>query len=280
MAGGIAVIAAGPALASPLVACIAIGAFAPLIGTFLVQKRLSLIGDGVGHVAFAGVGAGLLAGIWPVWTALVFAVVGAVGVEVLRARRKASGDLALALFFYTGLALGAVFASRTGNLDFETLPYLFGNPYTATHAEVLTTALLGAVVAAGVIALHRVLFAIVTDEDWARVAGLPVDRINAVMAAVTAAIVVAGMRIIGILLIAALMVLPVASAQLLARSFRGTLRAAVAIGAVSAGVGLLLGRAFDVAPGGAIVLVAAGVFTVTAIAKRSIPRSLAPEVDR
>lgn len=273
-------IAASHALVAPLVACAAIGAFAPMIGTFLVQKRLSLIGDGVGHVAFAGVGAGLLTGIWPVWTALIFAVAGAVGVEMLRARRKASGDLALALFFYSGLALGAVFASRTGNLDFETLSYLFGNPYTATHAEVITIVILGAAVAAGVVSLHRALFAVVTDEEWARVAGLPVDRINAVMAAVTAAIVVAGMRIVGILLIAALMVLPVASAQLLARSFSGTLRAAVAIGAVSAGAGLLLARGFDLAPGGAIVLVAAAIFTVTAIAKRAVPRSLAPEVDR
>ncbi len=270
-------IAVSPALLVPLVACAVIGGFAPMIGTFLVQKRLSLIGDGIGHVAFAGVGAGLLTGIWPVWTALVFAVVGAVGVELLRARRRVSGDLALALLFYTGLALGAVFVSRTGGADFETLTYLFGDPYTATDAEVLTTVLLGAAVGAGVLVLHRVLFAVVTDEEWARVAGLPVDRINTIMAAVTAAVVVAGMRIVGILLIAALMVLPVASAQLLARSFTGTLRAAAGIGALSAAAGLLIGRAFDLAPGGAIVLVAATVFTVVAAVKRAVPRSLASE---
>src|SRR5436309_11863685 len=94
-----------------LVAGLVVGAFAPMIGTFLVQKRMSLIGDGIGHVAFAGVGAGLLLGIWPVWTALGFAVAGAVGVDRLRARRKASGDLALALFFYSGIALGVVLVS-------------------------------------------------------------------------------------------------------------------------------------------------------------------------
>jgi zinc transport system permease protein len=264
----------GSPLALPLVACVAIGAFAPLIGTFLVQKRLSLIGDGIGHVAFAGVGAGLLLNVWPVWTALVFAVVGAVGVEVLRMRRRASGDLALALFFYTGLALGAVFASRAGDLDLEALPYLFGDPYTASTIGVAVIVAIGAVVAAWVLLLRRVLFAVVTDEEWSRVAGLPVDPVNVVLAGATAAVVVVGMKVVGILLIAALTVLPVASAQLLGRSFAHTLRLACAIGAGAAAAGMLLGRSVNVAPGGAIVLVAAALFTVVAVAKRAAPRSL------
>ncbi len=260
-----------------LVACVAIGVFAPMIGVFLVQKRLSLVGDGVGHVAFAGVGAGLLVGIWPVWTALGFAVVGSMGVELLRSKRKASGDLALALFFYAGIAIGAVLASRAGDLDFETLPYLFGDPYAITTAGLLAVLAVGAIVIAGLALTRRVLFAIVTDEDWSRVAGLPVNSVNLALAGVTAAVVVAGMKIVGILLIAALMVLPVASAQLLARSFRGTLRAAVLIGAGSAVVGLALGRVLDIAPGGAIVLCAAGLFALVAIAKGAAPRSLAEQ---
>jgi zinc transport system permease protein len=268
------VILDGPPLALPLVACVAIGAFAPLIGTFLVQKRLSLIGDGIGHVAFAGVGAGLLLDVWPVWTALAFAVVGAVGVEMLRMRRRASGDLALALFFYTGLALGAVFASRAGDLDLEALPYLFGDPYTASSIGVAVILAIGMVVAAWVLLLRRVLFAVVTDEEWARVAGLPVDPVNVVLAGATAAVVVVGMKVVGILLIAALTVLPVASAQLLGRSFAHTLRLACAIGAGAAAVGMLGGRSVNVAPGGAIVLVAAALFTVVAVAKRTAPRSL------
>lgn len=255
------------AMQRAFVACVAVGIFAPMIGTFLVQKRLSLVGDGVGHVAFAGVGAGLLLNVWPVWTALVFAVVGAVGVELLRARRKASGDLALALFFYTGIALGVVFASRAGQLDLETLPYLFGDPFTVSGAGILTILALGTVVVVGAGSLRRVLFAIVTDEDWSRVTGLPVDALSMILAGLTAAVIVAGMRIVGILLVAAMTVLPVASAQLLARSFRGTLRLAVAIGAVSSGVGLGLARVLQLAPGGAIVLVAAVFFAGVALAK-------------
>lgn len=255
------------AMQRALVASVAVGVFAPMIGTFLVQKRLSLVGDGVGHVAFAGVGAGLLLGVWPVWTALAFAVIGAIGVEFLRSRRKASGDLALALFFYTGIALGVVFASRAGDLDLETLPYLFGDPLLTSAGGLWTILGLGVLVVVGVWAMRRVLFAVVTDEDWSRVAGLPVDGLGMVLAALTAVVIVAGMRIVGLLLVAALMVLPVASAQLLARSFRGTLRLAVAIGATSALLGLVLGRLLHLAPGGAIVLVAAAIFSVIALAR-------------
>ena len=155
-----------------------------------VQKRLSLIGDGIGHVAFAGVGAGLLLNVWPVWTALAFAVIGAVGVETLRMRRKASGDLALALFFYTGLALGAVFASRAGDLDLETLPYLFGDPYTASTAGVAVMSR-WARVGACTLLLRRVLFAVVSDEMGAR--AVPArGHGNIVLAVVTAAVVVSG----------------------------------------------------------------------------------------
>jgi zinc transport system permease protein len=261
-----------------LVACLTVGVFAPMIGTFLVQKRLSLVGDGVGHVAFAGVGAGLLVHVWPVWSALAFAVIGAVGVEWLRLKRKAAGDLALALFFYAGIATGAVFASRAGDVELETLSYLFGDPYAVTWLEVATIALLGAAVVAAMWIAGRALFAVVTDEDWSRVAGLPVGPLNLALAALTAGVIVAGMKIVGILLIAAMMVLPVASAQLIARSFGGTLRSAVAIGAASSILGLTVARPLDLAPGGAIVFVAAALFAAVALGKRVAPRALQQEV--
>lgn len=260
-----------------LVACLAVGVFAPMIGAFLVQKRLSLVGDGVGHVAFAGVGAGLLIDVWPVWTALAFAVLGAVGVELLRLTRKAAGDLALALFFYAGIAIGAVFASRAGGLELETLPYLFGDPYSVTWIGVAIIVVLGVVVVAGMRFAGRALFAVVTDEDWSRAAGLPVGALNVGLAALTAGVIVAGMKVVGILLIAAMMVLPVASAQLVARSFRATVRAAVAIGAASSLIGLALARPLDLAPGGAIVFVAAALFAAVALAKRTAPRALQQE---
>ena len=160
-----------------LAAGLVVGAFAPLIGTFLVQKRMSLIGDGIGHVAFAGVGAGLLLGIWPVWTALLFGVIGALGVDFLRSRGKASGDVALALFFYSGIALGVVLISLGGGLNANILTYLFGQPLTVTASEIRVIAALGAAIAIAMWTVRRVMFAVVTDEDWSRVAG-PAHRLH------------------------------------------------------------------------------------------------------
>jgi zinc transport system permease protein len=260
-----------------LVAGVVVGVFAPLIGTFLVQKRMSLIGDGIGHVAFAGVGAGLFAGVYPVWTALLFAIVGALGVEWLRARRKAGGDLALALFFYSGIALGVVLASAGGGAGTSMIGFLFGQPLTVRASEVVLILVLGTAVVALVFALRRVLFAVVTDEGWSGIAGLPVNGINALLAILTAVAVVAAMQIVGILLVAALMVLPVASGQLVARSFRGTLQVAVTVGVCSVIAGLTASRVWGLAPGGAIVLVAAGVFCAVALSRRATPRGLVSE---
>jgi zinc transport system permease protein len=255
-----------------LVASLAVGVFAPTIGTFLVQKRMSLIGDGIGHIAFAGVGAGLVAGVAPLWMALVFAVAGAIGVEWLRSRRRASGDLALALFFYSGIALGVVLVSLGGGFDAGVLTYLFGQPLTVNGGEIASILALGAAIVAVVVVMRRLLFAVVTDEDWSRVAGLPVDTANFALAALTACAVVAAMRIVGILLIAAMMVLPVASGQLLARSFAGTLWWSVGVGAGSVVTGLAASRIWGLAPGGSIVLVAAACFAVVAVAKRGSGR--------
>jgi zinc transport system permease protein len=260
-----------------LVAGLAVGVFAPMIGIFLVQKRLSLIGDGIGHVAFAGVGAGLLLSVSPIWMALVFAVVGALGVDWLRARRRVAGDVALALFFYSGIALGVVFASLAGGLNANILTYLFGQPLTVTRSEIVVILRLGAVIAITMWALRRSLFAVVTDEEWSRAAGLPVDGLNSLLAVLTAVAVVAAMRIVGILLVAAMMVLPVASAQLLARSFRGTLIASVCVGVGSVVAGLTASWFWGLAPSGAIVLAAACVFAAVSLAKRTAPRSLRQE---
>jgi zinc transport system permease protein len=248
-----------------LLAGVVVGACAPLIGTFLVQRRMSLMGDGIGHVAFAGVAAGLLAGVWPVWTALAAAVIAAVGIEWLRTRGRASGDLALALFFYSGIAAGVVLTGLAGSLDASTLTYLFGSILTVSPADARTIAVLGAVIVVVVVVSWRALLSLVLDEEAARVAGLPVERLNLALAALIAVTVVAGMRIVGVLLMAALMVLPVGAAQRLARSFRGTLVTASAIGAVSAIVGLAVARQWDLAPGGTIVLVAAAFFVVVAL---------------
>jgi zinc transport system permease protein len=250
-----------------LVGGLVVGISAPLIGTFLVPKRLSLLGDGLGHVAFAGVAAGVFFGIWPIGPALIAAVVAACSIEWLRSRGRASGDLALAVFFYSGIAAGVVLIGLAGSLDAGALTYLFGSILTVSPTDALVIGLLGVTIVAVMGLTWRALFAVVLDEQSARVAGMPVDRLNLVLAALAAVTVVAGMRVVGVLLVAALMVLPVGAANRFGRSFRQTMLAASVIGGLCAVGGLVLARGFNLAPGATIVLVAAAVFLATALVR-------------
>ncbi|HVE47216.1 MAG TPA: metal ABC transporter permease [Acidimicrobiales bacterium] len=257
-----------------LVSGIAMGASAPLVGAFLVQKRLSLMGDGIGHLAFAGVAAGLLLDVWPVATALAVAVVGALAIERLRGRGRISGDLALALFFYGGIAGGVVLAGASNRFDATVLSYLFGSILTVSVVDTWTVVALGLAVLATMALIGRALFAVVLDEESARVAGLPVDGLNAALAVVVAVTIVAAMRVVGILLVAALMVLPVASAQVLGRSFRATVGLAMGMGVAASVTGLGVARQWGLPPGGTIVLVAAGAFgVVSLVADRVLRRA-------
>ena len=266
-----------------LIAGVVVGACAPLIGAFLVQKRMSLMGDGLGHVAFAGVAAGLLLEVWPIWTALIAAVGGAVLIEWLRTHGRASGDLALALCFYGGIALAVVLASRaSAGSSVNVLPYLFGSILTVTWNDVRVIIVLGVLIVTTLVFAGRALFAIVLDEESARVAGLPVDTLNTLLAALTAVTIVAAMRVVGVLLVAALMVIPVATSRLLARSFASTIAGASAVGVASVILGLAAAREWELAPGGAIVLTAVGFFALTSIAtgvaRRAGPRPVIPGI--
>jgi zinc transport system permease protein len=250
-----------------LAAGLVVGIVAPLIGGFLVQRRLSLLGDGIGHLAFAGVAIGLAAGVAPMPTALALSVAGALGVEWMR-RRGVAGDLVLALLFYVGIAAGVVVISAAGSLDARVLGFLFGQILTVTGSELLQIAALGGVVLAVLAVTGRALFAVVVDETSAAVAGLPVATLGSLLTVLVAVTVVLAMRVVGVLLVAAMMVLPVGAAGLVARSFRSLLILSSAIGAFSVIAGLTIARAQPVAPGGAIVLCVAALFVAAAIVGR------------
>lgn len=245
-----------------------VGVSAPMIGAFVVQRRMALLGDGIGHVAFAGVAGGLLAGVWPVWTALAASVGAAVAMEELRRRGRTPGDVALAILFYSGIAAGVVLAGLAGSLDAGLFSYLFGSILTISPGELRAVVVMATVVVAVVALLGRALFGVVVDEEWAEVAGVRVRLLNALLAALAAVTIVAAMRVVGLLLVAALMVLPVAAAQLAARSFASTLGLAATIGAGSVVAGLAAARIWGLAPGGTIVLTAAAAYAVLALTRR------------
>ena len=239
-----------------------VGVLAPAVGFFLVQRRMSLIGDGIGHVAFAGVAAGYLLGISPVATALVASVGGAVAIEWLRTRRRAAGDQALALLFYTGIAAGVVLISAAGALNANLFAFLFGSILTVTRGDLLLVSVLGVVGLALIAAFYRALVAAALDEEGARVSGVPVGLLNVLLAALAGVTIAVSMRIVGILLIAALMVLPVIAASRIAWSLRSTMFLGMGIGLASVLTGITVAYYADLPPGGTTVLVAAAAVLV------------------
>ena len=250
-----------------------VGVLAPAVGFFLVERRQSLVGDGLGHVAFAGVAAGYLLGVSPVLTALCFAVVGALAIEWLRSRGGTAGDQALALVFYTGIALGVVLVSSADRLDVGLFQFLFGSILTVTWSDLWVVLALGVTSLAAIAVLYRGLVAAVLDDEGSRVAGAPVALLNTAVAVLAALTVGISMRVVGILLIAALMVLPVLAASRVAWSMRSTILLAMAIGLASVLAGLTVAYYADLPPGGTIVLLGAGTFVLASLAGAALRRA-------
>ncbi|GHF94611.1 metal ABC transporter permease [Streptomyces zaomyceticus] len=257
-----------------LLAAVLVGITAPAVGIYLVQRRQALMGDGIGHVAMTGVGLGFLLNSSPVWMATAVAVVGSVAMELIRAYGKTRGDLALALLFYGGMAGGVLLInlSPTGS-NANLSSYLFGSLSTVSTEDITAIGVLAAFVVLVTVGLRRQLFAVSQDEEFARVTGLPVRALNLLIAVTAAVTVTVAMRVVGLLLVSALMVVPVAAAQQLSKSFRATFVLAVVTGITVTLAGTVTSYYQDVPPGATIVLYAIGVFVLltllaTPLAKR------------
>ncbi len=264
-----------------LVAAVFTGLAAPAIGTFLVQRRLALLGDGLGHVALTGVALGMLTGIAPIVTAVIVASIGAIVIELLRMYARTSADVALAMLFYGGIAGGVLLADLADESAANLNSFLFGSITTVTTADLTLVGILGAIVIALSIGLSPQLFAVCQDEEHAKVSGVPV-RLYSILIAILAAITITvAMRTVGLLLVSALMVVPVAASQQLTRSFRTTHFGAMAIGLIAALGGVVASYEIDTQPGPTIVILALAIFGVAAgvgaLMRRN--RSRQPHVD-
>lgn len=236
------------------------GVMAPAVGTYIVQRRLSLLGDGLGHVAIAGVGLALMTGQAPIPVAVVVCVAGAVVIELLRQSGRTSGDVGLAILFYGGLASGVLMAGTAGRGAGTLSQYLFGSLTSVSSSDLVVVAALAAVVLAAAIGLSPQLFAVCADEDFARTQGLPVRALNLVIVTMAAITVAVSMRTVGLMLVSALMVIPVATSNNLVRGFRRGLLTAMVLGLVLAVAGVVASYYLDSASGATIVVLAICVF--------------------
>ncbi|WP_098458829.1 metal ABC transporter permease [Flavimobilis soli] len=271
-----------PLMQRALLAALLVGIVAPVMGTYLVQRKLSLLGDGIGHVALTGVALGWLVGAamglvpqdaLAIPGAVVTAVLGAVGIEVVRERGRTSGDVALALLFYGGIAGGVLIIELAGGQSSNLMAYLFGSISVVTTTDLVLTAVLALVVLGLGIGLRTALFAVSQDEEFARASGLPVRFLNIAIAVMSALTVTVAMRVVGLLLVSALMIVPVAIAQLVTKSFVWTMRLAIMTGVVICVVGLSLTYWVAVSPGAMIVVLAIAVYAVVAVVTPLLART-------
>jgi zinc transport system permease protein len=255
-----------------LLAGVAIGIVAPLIGTFLVAKRYSLVADSLAHVSLAGVAGGILIGVSPLLGALVISLVATFLIEKLRAGRRVTAEVALAMFLSSGLAAAVVLVSLTDKVNIDLFSFLFGSITTVSTTDLYIIGALTVVILAVVGLLYRQLAYASFDEDQATASGLKTTLINQVLILLAAVMVVVSLRVVGGLLIGALTVIPVAAAAQLARSFRQTLFLAVGFGLVSVIAGLLLAYYLDLAAGGTIVLTALAAFGLSLLFRADLKK--------
>jgi zinc transport system permease protein len=279
--GTMASMLASPLMQRGLMIAVLVGVSAPVMGTYLVQRRLALLGDGIGHVALTGVAMGWLAGaaaglsphdVLAVPGAVIAAVIGAVLIEVVRERGKTSGDVALALLFYGGIAGGVLLIGLAGGTSANLTGYLFGSISTVTEMDVWLSAGLAVVILGVGVGLRPALFALCHDEEFARATGLPIRALNMLIAVLAALTVSVSMRVVGVLLVSALMIVPVAIAQLTARSFRAVMATAMVIGAAVCVTGLCITYFQPLSPGATIVVLAVGIYAVVSIVRPLIAR--------
>jgi zinc transport system permease protein len=256
-----------PFMQRAFVAGICIAVVAPLVGSFLIHRQLAMIGDTLAHTAFAGVAVGLFLSslletpVSPSLTALVVAVVGALLIQTLSEYTDVYNDVSMVVVLTGGFAVGTILISLTGGgIAVGINQYLFGSLSTITRGDVELLVVLSALVVAVVLVSYRQLVFVTFDEAAARVGGVDVRWTNRLLVVLTALVVVGAMQMLGVILVAAMLVVPVAAATQMARSFKESLVLAVVAAQVAVLAGTTLSYAYGVATGGTIVVVAIGVY--------------------
>jgi zinc transport system permease protein len=250
-----------------LIAGIAVSLVAPLLGIFMTVRRQSLIADTLAHASLAGVAVGIAFNLEPLLAAAVSAVFAGLLIERLRAGGGLSSESTLALVLSGSLALAVVLMSAVGKFNAGVLGYLFGGITTVSVSDVRMIVITAIVVILLITIFFRQLFLLAFDEEIAGAQGLKTAFLNILLAVATAAVVAVGMRVVGVLLIGALMVIPVLAATQLGRGFKTTTAVSLLISFLCVTGGLVISYYFDLASGGTIVLLAIAAFLLTTFYK-------------
>lgn len=248
-----------------------IGVIAPLLGVFIVVRRLSLIADALSHVTLAGIAASLLlekkfllvSGLNPLYMGMAFSVGGSLFIEKLRTVYKHYQELAIPIILSGGIGLGVIFISLAEGFNTDLFSYLFGSVSAVSRTDLWTIAIISILVILLVVVLYKELFLLSFDEEYARATGIAAKTLHFIFIVMVALVIAASMRIVGILLVSSLMTLPVAASIRFAKGFKQTILFSILFGEVSVLGGLVLSYYLDLAPGGTIVMIAVLILILT-----------------
>ena len=252
-----------------LVAGIAVGLICSFMGTFLVLRRYSLFGDGIAHVAFGGVSVGLFLGVFPLWTAFIVSIFGGLGLQKLRESTKISGDAAVAVVLVSGLAIGVILVSSSGGFSVDLFSFLFGSILLISNEDTAMILAISAGIIATLVVMQKQFLHLTFSEEQAKIAGLPVTLLNYAFVILASVTVVTSMRLVGILLISALIVIPNITAMMFGKGFKKTVGISMLISVASVVSGILLSYYYNIAPSGTIVMMAVAIL-LGVLAARSV----------
>jgi zinc transport system permease protein len=253
-----------------LVAGLLISLACSVLGVFLILRRDAMLGHGLAEMAFGGIALGLFLHVLPLASAVVIAILGALGMLKLKQKDGIHGDTAIGIMASFGMALGILVVSLSGSFNVNLFGYVFGNVLAIRPSEVWLAAFLAAVVVGVVVVYYHEFFFMTFDEDAARVSGIRVDRLNAMLAVLSAVTVVLAMKVVGILLVAAMIIIPAAAGLQIARSFRQAICLSALISMATVFGGLLMAALWDLPPAGTIVVLSTLVFLLSLVVRHTI----------
>lgn len=251
-----------------LIVGIIVSLISGLVSVFVVLRKMSFIGAGISHAAFGGVAIGFFTGINPIITAIIYSIAVALGIDAVSRKGKVSEDASIGIFFASSMALGIVLISLSKEFNVDLFGYLFGNILAITEGEVLLSLCIAVFAIGAIVLFLKEIFITTFNEEIALVSGISVRAINLLFLIVLAVSIVISMKIVGIILISALLVIPGATAQLFAKNLYFMIAASCGVAVISTVLGLVLAYEFDIAPGGSIVLTATAIFLAALFFKR------------
>lgn len=246
-----------------LVSGIAIALLCSVVGLFLVLRRYSLFGDAIAHTSFGGIAAGLLVGIYPMWTAYVVSLISALVITRIKQKFDISGEASVAVLLSSGIAVGLILISLSGGFNVDILSFLFGSILLVSVEDTVLILGLTGIILIIILLLYRELIYSTFNEEQAKVSGIPVEKINYLIVFIAGVTVVTSIQLVGLLLISALFVIPNVTAIMYGRSFKQTAILSIAFAISSVVLGILISYMFDITPSGAIVMLSISIFAVT-----------------